>query len=116
MADVPAGDTLELVTEQPSVTVCAAAGDRDDQPSDTVLPDELSFYRDYAWTMNPHLSVDEAIARLRGETARLSHVPRGWQTDEVATNIFLLSWREMAGAGRSARGCPTKVASTPRSR
>ena len=91
MADVPAGDTLELVTEQPSVTVCAAAGDRDDQPSDTVLPDELSFYRDYAWTMNPHLSVDEAIARLRGETARLSHVPRGWQTDEVATNIFLLS-------------------------
>jgi hypothetical protein len=56
-----------------------------------VLPAELEFYESYAWCLNPHLTVREAIDRLRAEIDRLALVPRGWQTDEVAANIFLLS-------------------------
>ena len=56
-----------------------------------VLPAELEFYESYAWCLNPHLTVREAIDRLRAEIDRLAIVPRGWQTGEVAANIFLLS-------------------------
>jgi hypothetical protein len=56
-----------------------------------VLPAELEFYESYAWCLNPHLTAREAIDRLRAEIDRLAIVPRGWQTDEVAANIFLLS-------------------------
>jgi hydroxymethylpyrimidine pyrophosphatase-like HAD family hydrolase len=57
----------------------------------TVLPDELDFYESYAWCLNPHLTVREAIGHLRDEIRRLGVVPHGWQTGEVATNVVLLS-------------------------
>src|SRR5882762_1960741 len=56
-----------------------------------VLSAELEFYESYAWCLNPHLTVREAIDRLRDEIDRLAIVPRGWQTGEVAANVFLLS-------------------------
>src|SRR5260370_41562766 len=56
-----------------------------------VLPAELDFYESYAWCLNPHLTVREAIDRLREEIDGLAIVPPGWQTGEGATNAFLLS-------------------------
>jgi hydroxymethylpyrimidine pyrophosphatase-like HAD family hydrolase len=56
-----------------------------------VLREELDFYESYSWCLNPHLTVREAIGHLRDEIRRLAIVPRGWQTREVATNVFLLS-------------------------
>jgi hydroxymethylpyrimidine pyrophosphatase-like HAD family hydrolase len=91
VADSAAGDTLDLVAEPPFLARHDADGDRGDRPTYMVLPEELDFYRDYEWTLNPHLSFDEAIERLHDETARLARVPQGWQTDEVVTNIFLLA-------------------------
>src|ERR1051326_812300 len=91
VAECAAGEVLEPVAA-PSVV----AHDGADEPSGAapqqfVLPEELEFYRDYAWALNPHLSFDDGVERLHGEAARLAHVPRGWQTDEVVTNIFLLA-------------------------
>ena len=56
-----------------------------------MLPAELEFYQSYDWSLNPHLTVCEAIGHLGEEVERLSIVPRGWEIGEVATNIFLLS-------------------------
>jgi hydroxymethylpyrimidine pyrophosphatase-like HAD family hydrolase len=56
-----------------------------------VLPTELEFYESYGWCLNPYLTVNEAIRRLRSELTRLVVVPHGWQLSEVTTNIFLLS-------------------------
>jgi hydroxymethylpyrimidine pyrophosphatase-like HAD family hydrolase len=80
---------LDLVAEPPVLAndgsgVCG-------RPADTLLREELDFYGDHAWTLNPHLSAREAIDHLDEEITRLSHVPRGWQADEVAINIFLLA-------------------------
>ena len=36
-----------------------------------VLPAELEFHESYAWCLNPHLTVREAIVRLRDEIDRL---------------------------------------------
>jgi hydroxymethylpyrimidine pyrophosphatase-like HAD family hydrolase len=55
-----------------------------------LLPAELDFYEGYGWCLNPHLTVGEAIDHLREEIDRLAIVPPGWQSDEVATNVFLL--------------------------
>jgi hydroxymethylpyrimidine pyrophosphatase-like HAD family hydrolase len=56
-----------------------------------VLPAELEFYQSYRWSLNPHLTVGEAVGHLGEEVERLSIVPSGWEIGEVATNIFLLS-------------------------
>jgi hydroxymethylpyrimidine pyrophosphatase-like HAD family hydrolase len=56
-----------------------------------VLPAEVDFYESYAWCLNPHLTVREAINHLHEEIGRLASVPSGWQTGEVPTNVFLLS-------------------------
>ena len=56
-----------------------------------VLQAELDFYESYAWCLNPHLTVREAIDHLHEEIERLAVMPPGWQTGEVATNVFLLS-------------------------
>jgi hydroxymethylpyrimidine pyrophosphatase-like HAD family hydrolase len=58
---------------------------------DGVLPAELEFYQSYDWCLNPFLTVNEAVGRLRAELDRLAIVPNGWQSSEVTTNIFLLS-------------------------
>jgi hydroxymethylpyrimidine pyrophosphatase-like HAD family hydrolase len=56
-----------------------------------VVPAELEFYGSYHWSLNPHLTVSEAIAHLGEEVEKLSSVLGVWETGEVATNIFLLS-------------------------
>ena len=56
-----------------------------------VLAAELDFFESYPWCLNPHLTVREAIDHLGAEIDRLATVQSGWQTREVATNIFLLS-------------------------
>ena len=56
-----------------------------------VLPAELEFYQSYHWSLNPHLTVGEAIGHLGEEIERLSIGLKDWQIREVVTNIFLLS-------------------------
>jgi hydroxymethylpyrimidine pyrophosphatase-like HAD family hydrolase len=58
---------------------------------EAVLPAELEFYQSYHWSLNPHLTVREAIGRLGEEVEKVSIVPSDWEIGEVATNIFLLS-------------------------
>lgn len=61
------------------------------QVPQVVLSAERDFYESYAWCLNPHLTVREAIDRLGDEINRLAIVPHGWQTGEVVTNVFLFS-------------------------
>jgi hydroxymethylpyrimidine pyrophosphatase-like HAD family hydrolase len=60
-------------------------------PEGSVLCRELEFYQSYDWCLNPYLTVSDAISHLREEVDKLSLVPNGWQSGEVATNVFLLS-------------------------
>jgi hypothetical protein len=69
-----------------------------------LLPAELDFYSAYDWCLDPHLTFREAIDHLRGEIDRLKVVPEGWQTGEVATNIFLLSCALLNGVDEYLRG------------
>ena len=69
-----------------------------------LLPAELDFYSAYDWSLDPHLTVREAIDHLCGEIERLKIVPAGWQTREVATNIFLLSCALLNGVEEYLRG------------
>jgi hydroxymethylpyrimidine pyrophosphatase-like HAD family hydrolase len=62
-----------------------------EEPTPCVLPAELDFYQAYGWCLNPHLTVGEALGHVRSELDHLATVPNGWQTGEVATNVFLLS-------------------------
>jgi hypothetical protein len=57
----------------------------------SVMCEELEFYQSYEWCLNPYLTVSEAISHLRDEVEKLSNIPNGWQSSEVATNVFLLS-------------------------
>jgi len=52
---------------------------------------ETSFYSTYDWSLDPHLTVSEAVERLRSEIDRLATTAVGWQTHEVTTNVYLLS-------------------------
>ncbi|OKO82275.1 HAD family hydrolase [Bradyrhizobium sp. AS23.2] len=68
------------------------------------LPAEVNFYSAYEWCLDPHLTVGEAIERLVGEIDRLGSVEAGWQTSEVATNIYLLSCSLLNGTDEYLRG------------
>jgi hydroxymethylpyrimidine pyrophosphatase-like HAD family hydrolase len=54
------------------------------------LGTELRFYQDYSWTLNPFLTVGEAVKRLDAEVSKLGLVGEAWQIQEVMTNIYLL--------------------------
>jgi hypothetical protein len=69
-----------------------------------LLPAELDFYLAYNWCLDPHLTVREAIEHLRVEIGRLRTVPKGWQTGEVATNVFLLSCAVSSAVEEYLRG------------
>jgi hypothetical protein len=56
-----------------------------------LLPAERDFYSAYEWCLDPHLTIRETVDRLRDEINKLEIVHEGWQTVEVATNVFLLS-------------------------
>jgi hydroxymethylpyrimidine pyrophosphatase-like HAD family hydrolase len=90
IVDRAVGDALDFVAEPPPLAHDGGA-ERGDRASGTLLREELDFYEDYAWALNPHLSVCETVDRLHEEIARLKRVPRDWQSDEVAANIFLLA-------------------------
>ncbi|MGA2494103.1 MAG: HAD hydrolase family protein [Roseiarcus sp.] len=68
------------------------------------LPAETQFYSAYDWSLDPHLTVGEAIERLAGELDRLPTIPAGWQTGEVATNAYLLSCSLLNGIDEYLRG------------
>lgn len=76
-----------------------------------VLPAELEFYQTYHWSLNPHLTVREAIGHLGEEVERLSIVPSGWKIDEVATNIFLLSCAVLNCVDGQLRGLALRLPS-----
>ncbi len=71
---------------------------------DAVLPAEIDFYEAYDWCLNPHLRVGEAMSRLAAEIARFEAVPEGWQTGEVAANVFLLACGILNCADEYLRG------------
>src|SRR5216683_4924384 len=73
--------------------------DRHDLP-----PAETNFYSAYDWCLDPHLTVGEAIERLADEIDRLATIPAGWQTNEVTTNVYLLSCSLLNGIDEYLRG------------
>lgn len=52
---------------------------------------EFAFYESYQWSLNPHLTVGEAISHLEEEIDRLKSMPQDWRLEEVASNVFLLA-------------------------
>lgn len=56
-----------------------------------LLAEELDFYTMYAWCLDPHLTAQQALDHLRHEIAILRETGEGWQTEEVATNVYLLA-------------------------
>src|SRR4051812_41690954 len=81
-----------------------------------LLPAEVGFYESYAWCLNPHLRVDDAMRRLRLEIARLATPLDDWQKTEVAINIFLLACALLNSVDEYLRGptlkMPARFAST----
>jgi hydroxymethylpyrimidine pyrophosphatase-like HAD family hydrolase len=69
-----------------------------------LLPAETRFYSGYNWCLDPHLTVGEAIERLASEIGRLPSTPAGWQTNEVTTNVYLLSCSLLNGIDEYLRG------------
>lgn len=55
------------------------------------LKAEIEFYQAYEWSLNAHPTVEQALSYLKCEIDRLGVAPSGWQREEVATNVFLLS-------------------------
>ena len=79
-------------------------------------PAETNFYSAYDWCLDPHLTVGEAIERLADEIDRLATIPAGWQTNEVTTNVYLLSGSLLNGIDEYLRGhtlrLPAQLAKT----
>src|SRR5712671_1777219 len=69
-----------------------------------MLPAEADFYSYYDWCLDPHPTIGEVTDHLRGEIDRLNIVPEGWQTGEVATNVFLLSCAVLNSVDEYLRG------------
>jgi hydroxymethylpyrimidine pyrophosphatase-like HAD family hydrolase/adenine/guanine phosphoribosyltransferase-like PRPP-binding protein len=80
------------------------------------LPSESDFYAAYDWSLDPHLTCEEAIDRLAHELDRLPDAPPGWQRNEIATNVYLLSCSLLNGVDVYLRGptlrLPAQVAQT----
>lgn len=79
----------------------------DDQEPSTVphlLATELDFYSAYPWCLNAYPTVRDTIQHLGGEIERLRIDLNDWQTDEVATNIYLLSCGLLNAVEEYSRG------------
>ncbi len=113
MSSVPFG-SVDSKLEMLVLPVRGPGAER--RAQEVVLPAELEFYQSYDWCLNPFLTVNEAISRLRGELDRLAIVPKGWQKSEVTTNIFLLSCGLLNCVDEYLRGpalrLPRRVAGT----
>ncbi len=81
-----------------------------------LLSAETHFYLDYDWSLDPHLTVGDAIERLAGEIDRLPNSRAGWQTIEVTINMYLLSCSLLNGIEEYLRGhtlrLPAQLAQT----
>ncbi len=91
MSVLDLGDAPDVVAAPNAAADAGMRADQVAQPPQAPLAAELAFYESYAWCLNPHLTVGQAIDRLHHEIDRLAAVPHGWQTDEVVTNVYLLS-------------------------
>jgi hydroxymethylpyrimidine pyrophosphatase-like HAD family hydrolase len=91
MSVLDLGDAPHVVAAPHAAADDGMREDHAAQAPQQPLAAELAFYESYAWCLNPHLTVGQAIDRLRHEIDRLTVVPHGWQTDEVVTNVYLLS-------------------------
>src|SRR5712675_52373 len=91
MSVLDLGDAPGVVAAPNAAADAGMRADQVAQPPQAPLAAELAFYESYAWCLNPHLTVGQAIDRLHHEIDRLAAVPHGWQTDEVVTNVYLLS-------------------------
>jgi len=68
------------------------------------LASETDFYAAYEWSLDPHLTCEDAIGQLARELDRLADAPAGWQREEVATNTYLLSCSLLNGIDEYLRG------------
>jgi hydroxymethylpyrimidine pyrophosphatase-like HAD family hydrolase len=76
-----------------------------------VLADERAFYEAYPWSLNPHLTVRQAIEHLEDEIGALPVTPRGWQSGEVVTNVYLLSCALLNSVDEYLRGASLRLPS-----
>jgi hydroxymethylpyrimidine pyrophosphatase-like HAD family hydrolase len=84
------------------------------------LGTELRFYQDYSWTLNPFVTVGEAVKHLDEEISKLGLVGEAWQIQEVMTNIYLLFCAVLNSIDDYIHGptlrLPKKVAKLPLAR
>lgn len=66
--------------------------------------DERAFLESYDWSLNPYLTLDEALPVLRRELDKFSAAPSGWRTREIAINVFLLTAGLLNCADEVSRG------------
>ena len=74
-----------------------------------LLTTELDFYGAYPWCLNAYPTVRETIQYLSREIERLRLDLNDWQTNEVATNIFLLSCGLLNNVEEYLRGPAPKM-------
>src|SRR6266571_2481551 len=54
-------------------------------------PAETGFYARYEWCLNPLVTLDDQLHRLSEELEYAASLPAGWQRDECAINVYLLT-------------------------
>jgi hypothetical protein len=52
---------------------------------------EVAFYAQYAWCLNPLLSIADLLARLQEEIGRFEEIRLGWQVEECRINLYLFA-------------------------
>ena len=70
----------------------------------------------YAWCLDPHLTAQQALDHLRHEIAILRETGEGWQTEEVATNVYLLACALLNVLEEAIRGKALRMPRQPASR
>ena len=78
-------------------------------PAVRPLREELEFYGRYGWCLDPHLAASSVAERLRQEVELLPRLPPGWQAEEVACNVALLSCALLHVLEEAMRGPALKV-------
>ena len=96
----------------PSLAVALREGEDVFAPVDPIAA-ERDFYRDYDWCLNPDPTAGEALAFLRAEVGKFGRVPDGWQTQEVALNVYLLACAVLNSIDEHLRGPSLRVPRMP---
>ena len=74
-----------------------------------LLEEELDFYRDYEWCLNPFPTIWETIQQLRAEIDRLHKPSAAWQVGEKMTNVFLFSGALLNAVDEYLRGTSLRL-------